>query len=208
MRFRNVPKFSEDTIRRIKENVSEMKRLAARDYEDILQVNWHGYQYILYLILEKQISIPVFENLFPDAEDDRFIQSLLFSLSDWHTLAKLRLHTTGTIKLLEFATTELGRYFRAFASKVSAKYTTYETPTEHAKRLRMIAQKASIHGHSTQPQSLPSTSTRKLRGFHLRRVKFHFLGDYTSDIRAFGTTDSFTSRLVGNISLNEKYLLT
>jgi hypothetical protein len=37
LRFRNIPQFS-NTIRRFTNNVSEMKKLAARDYEDILQV--------------------------------------------------------------------------------------------------------------------------------------------------------------------------
>lgn len=36
-RFRHIPQFSQ-TIRRFVNNVSEMKKLAARDYEDLLQV--------------------------------------------------------------------------------------------------------------------------------------------------------------------------
>jgi hypothetical protein len=38
LRFRQIPTFSRNTIRRFSNNVSELKRLAARDYEDILQV--------------------------------------------------------------------------------------------------------------------------------------------------------------------------
>ena len=38
MRFRNTPTFGRDTIRKITYKVSDMKQLAARDYEDILQV--------------------------------------------------------------------------------------------------------------------------------------------------------------------------
>ena len=37
-RFRMVPTFGKDTIRKFSNNVSEMKKLAARDFEDILQV--------------------------------------------------------------------------------------------------------------------------------------------------------------------------
>lgn len=37
-RFRAVPPFGEATIRRFATNVSEMKKMAARDYEDMLQV--------------------------------------------------------------------------------------------------------------------------------------------------------------------------
>lgn len=37
-RFREIPTFSNGVIRRFSNNTSEMKRLAARDFEDILQV--------------------------------------------------------------------------------------------------------------------------------------------------------------------------
>ena len=37
-RFRAVPTFGLSTIRRFATNVSEMKKLAARDFEDLLQV--------------------------------------------------------------------------------------------------------------------------------------------------------------------------
>ena len=37
-RFRQIPTFGRFTIRRFHNNVSEMKKLAARDFEDILQV--------------------------------------------------------------------------------------------------------------------------------------------------------------------------
>jgi len=39
-RFRQVPTFGLSTIRSFRDNISEMKKLAARDYEDLLQV-WH-----------------------------------------------------------------------------------------------------------------------------------------------------------------------
>jgi hypothetical protein len=37
-RFREIPTFGNGTIRKFSNNTSEMKRLAARDFEDILQV--------------------------------------------------------------------------------------------------------------------------------------------------------------------------
>jgi hypothetical protein len=39
--FRQVPTFGADIIRRFSNNVSELKKLAARDYEDLLQVIIH-----------------------------------------------------------------------------------------------------------------------------------------------------------------------
>jgi hypothetical protein len=36
--FRSIPTFGRNTIRKISGSVSEMKKLAARDFEDYLQV--------------------------------------------------------------------------------------------------------------------------------------------------------------------------
>ena len=38
-RYRQIPPFGNGTIQKFHSNVSEMKRLAGRDWEDILQVN-------------------------------------------------------------------------------------------------------------------------------------------------------------------------
>lgn len=37
--YRQIPTFGRDTIRKFDTNVSAMKKLAARDWEDLLQVN-------------------------------------------------------------------------------------------------------------------------------------------------------------------------
>lgn len=37
-RFREIPTFGRDSIRRFSNHVSELKKLAARDYENLLQV--------------------------------------------------------------------------------------------------------------------------------------------------------------------------
>ena len=49
-RFRQIPTFGWFTIRRFHNNVSEMKKLAARNFEDILQVRKH--------VLSMSISMP------------------------------------------------------------------------------------------------------------------------------------------------------
>ena len=38
-RFRQIPAFGQGTIRSFSKNTSEMKQMAARDFEDILQVS-------------------------------------------------------------------------------------------------------------------------------------------------------------------------
>ncbi|KIO17437.1 hypothetical protein M407DRAFT_84985 [Tulasnella calospora MUT 4182] len=65
-----MPPFGRDTVQKIIYNVSELKQLAARDFEDILQC-----------------AIPAFEGLFPESIDNK-IQELLFVLGDWHSLAE------------------------------------------------------------------------------------------------------------------------
>jgi len=41
-RYRSVPTFGRSTIRRFSENASSMKKMAARNYEDLLQVSYFG----------------------------------------------------------------------------------------------------------------------------------------------------------------------
>jgi len=54
-RFRNTPPFSQ-AIRKFTNNVSELKKLAARDYEDLLQVT--SFLLMLHNILTPSISVP------------------------------------------------------------------------------------------------------------------------------------------------------
>jgi hypothetical protein len=44
-RYRQIPTFGRDTIRRFDANVSAMKKLAARDWEDLLQVCVYGSEF-------------------------------------------------------------------------------------------------------------------------------------------------------------------
>jgi hypothetical protein len=48
------------------------------------------------------------------------------------------------------------------------------------------------------------SSGKRARIFNIATSKFHFLGDYVSHIRLFGTTDSYSTQLVRRIS----FLLT
>ncbi|KAF4580431.1 hypothetical protein EYR40_003147 [Pleurotus pulmonarius] len=89
-RYRSVPTFGRSVIRQFHEDAASMKKLAARDFEDLLLC-----------------AIPVFEGLFSPS-DGKIILDLLFTLSTWHGLAKLRIHTDDTIRLLSNATKSLG----------------------------------------------------------------------------------------------------
>ncbi|KAJ8072159.1 hypothetical protein PM082_015717 [Marasmius tenuissimus] len=148
-RFRCVPTFGRNTIRRFHNNVSQMKKLAARDFEDILQC-----------------AMPCFEGLFDDPVVDKMVQDLLFDLATWHAYAKLQLHTDSTVVSFEDVTSRLGKSLRKFA-KDSNKFETTETPREK--------------------------SGAWVKKFSLATAKLHFLGDYLSAIKEYGTTDSYTT---------------
>jgi hypothetical protein len=52
VRYRDVPTFGRDTIRKFVHNASGMKKLAARDFEDLLQVCYaNHYLCLRYLLL-------------------------------------------------------------------------------------------------------------------------------------------------------------
>ncbi|KAG2055078.1 hypothetical protein BDR06DRAFT_882859, partial [Suillus hirtellus] len=90
-RFQQIPTFGNGVIRMFANNMSEMKRLVARDFEDILQC-----------------AIPVFEGLFP-ASHDMVVQSLLFRFAQWHALTKLRIHSESTLSFFEDMFKKLSR---------------------------------------------------------------------------------------------------
>ncbi|KAH6912487.1 hypothetical protein BKA70DRAFT_1097936, partial [Coprinopsis sp. MPI-PUGE-AT-0042] len=179
--YRDIPSFGRDTIRKFSLNASEMKRKAARDYEDLLQC-----------------SLPVFEGLLPSPHNE-IVGDLLHVLCEWHALAKLRMHHDLTLECLENATVELGSQFRRFQVETCAKVKTLELPSEaEARTRREISKCAQEEGSGNlQRNSGANTSTsRREKSFSLSTPKYHALGHYADQIRRFGTVDSFTSEIV------------
>ena len=111
---------------------------------------------------------------------------LLYKTSEWHALAKLRMHTDSTLRLLEAVTREFGYLMRQFRDKTSDEFNTVELPRETS------AQKGRMH----------SSKKKKL---NLNTYKFHALGDYVATIRLFGTTDSYSTQVVSSI-FQSRYL--
>ncbi|KZP02197.1 hypothetical protein FIBSPDRAFT_655083, partial [Athelia psychrophila] len=168
-----IPSFGRETIRRFSNNVSELKQLAARDYEDLLQC-----------------AIPVFDGLLPEPHNTSIL-SLLYTCGEWHGLAKLRMQTDSTLQLMTNETTQLGNRLRHFADVTCEAFDTKELRREVAARNRRQGQ--------NQPQQPiqssevgPSPGARQ-RKYHLRTIKHHFLGDNVNHIRRFGTTDSIST---------------
>jgi len=160
-----------------------MKKLAARDFEDILQC-----------------CIPCFEGLLDPVNNER-IMDLLYTLAYWHGLAKMRLHTESSLALLETATTRLGAELRRFDAVTSQAFDTRETTAEASARGRAAARRLAKKTPSSMPQKPhPSMAGRRRRRFNLRTIKTHSLGDYVRTIRRFGTTDSYNTQIVSNSS--------
>jgi len=98
--------FGHGTIRHFRSNASEMKKLAAQDFEDLLQVyiTWD----ISYCTVLISSSAPFqFEGLL-GGQHNHQLMKLLYHMSEWHALAKLQMHTEDSLVLMEEITKELG----------------------------------------------------------------------------------------------------
>jgi hypothetical protein len=145
--------------------------------------------------------MPVFDGLLP-AEHDKDIQSLLFTTAEWHTLAKMRLHTDSTLTWLDESTKAFGRQIRRFQSYTCSFFDTRELPQEETVRCRR-QQKKKGSANLSDPSPLvpapapatPSAGTKK-KLFNLILIKLHALGDYVKTIKKFGTTDSYSTQPV------------
>ena len=153
-----------------------------------------------------QCAIPVFKGLLP-AKHDRIVCRLLFELSTWHGLAKLRLHTETTVQDLKNSTARLGDYLRNFQKTVCPEYATYNLPSEEVARRRRQIRKATVpkstHVYADSgsdedeaKKKKKKKKQRKLRQFTFDSYKLHSLGGYAKAIRQFGTTDNYNTQTV------------
>lgn len=198
-----------------------MKKLAARNYEDLLQVSRRTSQEPFPRMTDcvLQCAIPVFEGLLPGRHND-IILTLLFRLAEWHALAKLRMATETTRSHLEKTTVQVGKELRRFCDVTCAEFATVALPKEEAARTRQKARSAAkkaVPSDDNADAGAQSTSappdqtaapaaaqlakkTRKAsKLFDLQNSKTHNLPDYPGQIRDFGTTDSFSSQVVSVI---------
>lgn len=185
--------------------MSELKQLAARDYEDLLQVCCIS---LLPLcchidVLICQCAIPVFDGLLPEPHNTTIL-SLLYTCGEWHGLAKLRMHTDSTLTLMDNETSHLGTKLRAFANFTCEAFDTTELKREIAARNRR-QNKAPQPIHSSVADRAPGARRKK---YHLRTIKHHFLGDNVNHIRRFGTTDSISTEPVCDFTSNAQSSLT
>ncbi|KAF9458454.1 hypothetical protein BDZ94DRAFT_1313287 [Collybia nuda] len=128
--YQAIPTFGKDAIRKFSSNCSEMKRLAAQDFEDLLQC-----------------AIPVFDGLLQEPHNSRLLD-LLFVMAHWRGLAKLHMHTDSTLAILDQTTTMLGQLLRDFHTKTCLSFDTKELP-----------RKANARDRCTRQTKQKSTST-------------------------------------------------
>ncbi|TBU21549.1 hypothetical protein BD311DRAFT_678089 [Dichomitus squalens] len=173
-RFSMMPTFGRATIRRFTDNVSAMKKMAARDFEQMLKC-----------------SIPCFENLLPEPANS-IVLTMLFELAMWHAFAKLQLHSESTLTAFETSTSTLGQAMRAFLRHVCSQYSTQELPRETQSRQRRKARRAAAAPQNDQTATMSS----KIKKFNvLNTPKYHRLGDYPRSIVEFGTSDNMSTQV-------------
>ena len=125
--------------------------------------------------------------------------TLIYRLAEWHSLAKLRMHTDATITHLENATKMLGSELRHFRKHTCSTFSTIELPKEAAQRTQK-QQKHKFEGDELAPAVTRSTKpSRKPKMLSNSTYKLHSLGDYARMIRERGTTDSYSTQSVGKI---------
>ncbi|KAJ7851906.1 hypothetical protein B0H14DRAFT_3866186 [Mycena olivaceomarginata] len=178
-----MPRFGRSTIRRFATNASEMKKLGARDFEDLLQC-----------------AIPAFDGPFPPEHNGRVLK-LLYRMAQWHACAKLRMHTDPTLEHLTKLTPEIGRLMREFKKTTCAAYTTHELPREttthnQQKQQNAVAAAARTGGEPVPiPLSKKETTQKKEKTLNLNTYKWHGMGDYAPTIRLFGPCDGYSTQV-------------
>lgn len=153
-----------------------------------------------------QCAIPVFDGLLPEPHNTAVLK-LLFTCEYWHGLAKLRLHIEDTLNLLDAETVRIGKELRAFIKKTCKFYDTRELKREVEARKRRKAKKgadAQASGGSkssnqaTEPSADAEEDEPTPKKLNINTYKAHSLGDYAQTIRRLGTTDSYSTVIVGD----------
>jgi hypothetical protein len=178
-----------------------MKKMAARDYEDNLQVRSDASS--LFHANSCQVAQPVFEGLFsakPALEN--LVQDLLYITAYWHALAKARMHTQTSVDTLATTTTTLGHLLRVFRRE-TGKIQTKETPKEKEARMRRAAKSAERALKSGKPQKQRAATSgdgddtlEHTKKFNLETYKTHSLGGYARSITGVGPTDNTSTQPV------------
>ena len=108
------------------------------------------------------------------------------------------MHSTSTVTVFDGVTKTLGQLLRRFNDHVCPKYDTRETTKELNKRTKRKASEAAKK-KDRDPANLDEATEKVVptkQKFNLAAYKPHALGHYSSWIRHFGTTDSYSTQTV------------
>lgn len=174
-----------------------------------------------------QCALPVFDGLFDEPYNQAILELLFLCAQwhglaklRMHTDQTLELLDDVTISLgqqfrffvniicPDFKTRELPREAAARARRSKKPSTTgsgsgpisvSSNNTENTSSILTPPLSADADSLTTTLTAAPqsSTSTRRLKTLNLDTYKYHSLGDYTEMIRKYGTTDSYSTELVG-----------
>ena len=133
--------------------------------------------------------MPIFEGLLPEPHNTHLMK-LLHQMAEWHSFAKLHLHTESTLSYLEALTRELGQWMQQFHDETCSHFETRELPRETEARKRQ--QQTNAKGK--QPKYRGGVC--KLKVLNLFIYKWHALGDYVRTICLFGGMDGYSTQLV------------
>jgi hypothetical protein len=121
------------------------------------------------------------------------------------------MHTDSSLSVLDEVTELLGKQMRYFADVTCPQFKTVETDGEYASRGRATARREATKAAAAGPPSnpaVPNLSTQPTAPggkrpvtFSLHTYKHHAMGYYASTIRRFGTTDSYSTQIVSNLTL-------
>ena len=133
---------------------------------------------------------------------------LLYCLSEWHALAKLRMHTEHMLVQLENATAVLGQQSCSFQDWSQTAFTVWELPKQkdaceqHKQKKTLAAKAQSSSTQSTKQTPLKPQQKKQMKSkprvkvLSLLTYKLHALGDYVWTICLFCTTDSYSTQIV------------
>ncbi|EJD49365.1 hypothetical protein AURDEDRAFT_59554, partial [Auricularia subglabra TFB-10046 SS5] len=165
-RLNAIGPFSNDVVRQLSENVTDLTLMKIYEYESVLKN-----------------AAPCFEGLFPDAEFDGQVQDLLFTYARWYTLLNLSMHTDSTLRQLDDVTSDVGNMMRRFQVTSAEKFQARETPAEAARRVRAAQSRGAKN----------VSSRRRPKILNLSTYKFHSMGHCVKAISHVGVTPNYTT---------------
>ena len=115
------------------------------------------------------------------------------------------MHTDETLAVLEGVSAGLGNQLRMFSNETCPTFSTRELHGEAESHRRHKAREGENGIKQIQVTSATPAGDRHPKVLNLRTYKLHALGDYPSQIRMYGTTDSYSTQLVSHVGVMSTY---